>query len=411
MLNIVLLANQERLIRLFNDSGIVNAGTVRVSKDVEEALSAISAKAQNLVFIQERMGEMSGELLAYRMGAQLKGKKARIVLFGDPDAIPATARKPIHAVLDTGLSDRELTAAVMAILATPTTRAGKRKTPRKNKPAPQAQGIRSAETMPHVVAEAVDDVVEIRGETPSVEDEHSPRQRYVAGETPKASFQDNLDHAMGETDGAPLVPRRGIPLVAPEPSAGPIRVTWGKPTLLSRIRDRLFRPKILVILASVFVCFTVLALFLLFHERRQTADHGTAASTSGGKGKAVSRPFLDMPGGLPSFLPRKSADPDYAKANPGWERYRDTSTEYRVYREKGAIRAFQFIDRSGQGISPGLLTGVLMETAGSPQYVIETTEQKGSFTIEKGRVVNGDVIIIYRKEPERSVKAFVLELK
>jgi lipopolysaccharide export system protein LptA len=43
--------------------------------------------------------------------------------------------------------------------------------------------------------------------------------------------------------------------------------------------------------------------------------------------------------------------------------------------------------------------------------VVETTEQKGTYVVEKGSVLTGDRIIVYRKEPERSVKAFVLDLK
>lgn len=414
MLNIVLLASQERLLRLFKNSEVLNAGTVRVAKCLEEALSAISSRERNLLFIQERIGEMSGELLAYRLAAQLKGKKSQIVLFGKPDAIPATGRKPFHAVLDTRLSDQELTAAVMEMLAAPMARSGRKKTLQKKKSTSQTQEKKSTETFSPVFAEKVDDVVAISGKSSPARDDAGSRQTSMAGQSAKASFQDNLDRAMGGADEAPVVPRRSIPLVPPEPSTGPIRVMWGKPTLQSRIRERMPRPRVLVFLALVIAGGTALVLFLLLHER-QTAGPGAvptaSPSTSSAEGKGANRPFLDMPGGLPSFLSRMTEDPGYGKANPGWERYRDTSTEYRVFREKATIRAFQVIDRSGQGISPGLLGGVLLETAGSSRYVIETTEQKGSFSIEKGRVENGDGIIIYRKEPEGSVKGFVLELK
>ena len=75
MVNIVLLTNQERLIRLFSGSGMQNAGKVRVANGIHEALSAISPLRQNLICIQERLGEMSGELLAYRIGCGTEGEK------------------------------------------------------------------------------------------------------------------------------------------------------------------------------------------------------------------------------------------------------------------------------------------------------------------------------------------------
>ena len=206
-----------------------------------------------------------------------------------------------------------------------------------------------------------------------------------------------------------------MPLLPSEPSAGPIRVTWGKPTLHERIRDRLHRPVLLMILGAGFACFMALV-FILFYLPPETGRKCRLSRTpcpqkTGTEGKDVSRPFQNLPGALPSFLPHQAPDSDYGKANPGWERYQGPLTEFRIFRDKGLIRAIQIIDRGGQGVSPGLLSSVLNEIAGSRQYVIETTEQKGSYLVEKGTVISGDRIIVYRKEPERSVKAFVLDLK
>ncbi len=411
MVNIVLLANQDRLIRLFHSPGVLNTGKVHVAKGVEEAFSAISAKGHNLVFIQERLGEMSGELLAYRVGSELKGKKARIVLLGDPEAFSVTGKKPFQAVLDTALNDKELSAAILEILSDPAARRKRKKVSHKNKVTPQTAERKPVQADPPPLGETIDDIVEIRGQSSSPAT-HSLRQEAAPSPVlPKSSFQAKLDSALDGANGAKEPPRRVVPLLPPEPSTtGPIRVTWGKPTLLARIRDRFFRPKVLLVLAPVFAGLISLFFFLVYHQQKPVAP-GTSSPTAGTEGKMAARPFLSMPGSVPSFLPRMSADPDYGKANPGWDRYRDSSTEYRLYREKGVIRAFQIIDRSGQGVSPGLLTSALTEICGSQQYVIETTERKKTYLVEKGRVINGDGIIIYRKEPERSVKAFVLDLK
>ena len=146
VVNIVLLTNQERLIRLFSGSGMQNAGKVRVANGIDEALSAISPLRKNLICIQERLGEMSGELLAYRIGSELKGKKVTIVLFGDPETIPLSGRKPFHAVLDTTLSDAELTSAILEILSAPAVRTRKKKGAAKGKVPPQAVERKPAES-------------------------------------------------------------------------------------------------------------------------------------------------------------------------------------------------------------------------------------------------------------------------
>jgi len=414
VVNIVLLTNQERLIRLFSDSGMQNTGKIRVASGIHEALSAISPMRQNLIFIQERLGEMSGELLAYRMDAELKGKKVKIFLFGDPEAIPVSGRKPFNAVLDTALSDKELSAAILEILSAPAAGTRKKKFAAKNKLPQNASERKSVVSGSPDLAETIEDVVEIQGASSFRAVDFSPGEPSPATDLPKTPFQVKLESALDDANGAHVVPRREMPLLPADPFAGPLRVTWGKPSLLELIRERVFRPRFLIILGAVFACCMGLMIFLFFHQQKPAgtaAAPGSLSSKAGEERSESSRPFQNIPGALPAFLPRQAADSDYGKANPGWERYQGPLTEFRIFREKGLIRAIQIIDRGGQGISPGLLSSVLNEIAGSRQYVIETTEQKGTYLIEKGSVINGDRIIFYRKEPERSVKAFVLDLK
>jgi flagellar FliL protein len=53
---------------------------------------------------------------------------------------------------------------------------------------------------------------------------------------------------------------------------------------------------------------------------------------------------------LPDFIPRYGLDKNYGTANPGWDRYKGQVTEFKVFRENGAIKAIQIIDRGGQGV-------------------------------------------------------------
>ena len=411
MVNIVLLTNQERLIRLFSGPGMQNAGKVRVASGIHEALSAISPLRQNLICIQERLGEMSGELLAHRIGAELKGKKVTIVLFGDPETIPLSGRKPFHAVLDTALSDAELTVAILEILSTPAARTRKKKGAAESKLPLQAVEMRPAESGAPVLSDTIDDVVEIQSTSSFREVAPSLRDASPSTDVPKTPFQVKLESALDEANGASVTPRPDRSLLSAEPFTGPLRVSWGKPSLMSRIRDRVPRAKLLMISGVLFALFSALVIFLIFYQQKPDGTVAAPGVSSSKAGTEASLPFQNIPGALPSFLPRQDADRDYGKANPGWERYQGPVTEFRIFREKGLIRAIQIIDRGGQGISPGLLSSVLTEITGSRHYVVETTEQKESYQVEKGSVLTGDRIIVYRKEPERSVKAFVLDLK
>jgi hypothetical protein len=414
VVNIVLLTNQERLVKLFNGSEIQKAGKVHVASGIHEALSAISPQRQNLLCIQERLGEMSGELLAYRMAEELKGKKVKIVLFGAPETFPLTGKKPFHAVLDSALSDNDLNAAILEILSTPAARTKKKKATVKNRLPPQAEERKTDESEPPIPTDDIDDVVEIKRTSPFREVDASLREPTSFLKLPKNSFHAKLESALNEASSASAVPQRETPLLSPEPFAEPLRATWGKPSLHERVLDRLLKPKLLMILGAVSGCFLALVFFLFYYQQKpdgKAVVPNTSSSITGAGGQDVSRPFQNLPGALPSFLPHQAPDSDYSKANPGWERYQGPLTEFRIFREKGLIRAIQIIDRGGQGVSPGLLSSVLNEMSGSRQYVIETTEQKGSYLVEKGTVTSGDRIIVYRKEPERFVKAFVLDLK
>lgn len=414
VVNIVLLTNQERLLRLFNSSGVQQAGKVRVAGAIHEVLPLVSPQGQNLIFIQERLGEMSGELIAYRIGSEVRGKKVRIVLFGDSETIPLSGRKPFQAVLDTSLSDSELTLAILDIVSLPAAGTRKKKVSVKNKLSLQAGERKSAETEPPNLTERVNDVVQIQGAAPYLTQDSSPREVLPVSDASKMSFQAQLESALSDANGASIAPRREMPLVAPDPFAGPLRVTWGKPTFRERLRQRFRQPRRFLLLGVACACF--LALIVMFSVYQQNPDKsavvpGASPVTPGATEQDASPAFQNLPGALPAFLPRQAADSAYSKANPGWERYQGPLTEFRIFREKGLIRALQIIDRSGQGISPALLSTVLTEMAGGRQYVVETTEQKGTYVVEKGSVLTGDRIIVYRKEPERSVKAFVLDLK
>jgi len=114
---------------------------------------------------------------------------------------------------------------------------------------------------------------------------------------------------------------------------------------------------------------------------------------------------------LPSFIPVQAPDAGYGKTHPGWELYLNPAAEFRVYRDKGAIRAIQVIDRGKGGVAPGLFESALTEMAGSSRYLVETREVKGSYSIERGRLQNGAGVIVYRKEPGQKVKAFVVEVR
>jgi hypothetical protein len=145
--------------------------------------------------------------------------------------------------------------------------------------------------------------------------------------------------------------------------------------------------------------------------REKTAPSTVEPADKTGAVPQVSSPEQQHRTALPSFIPNLAPDAQYAKANPGWERYIGTAAEFRIFREKNIIRAMQVLDRSEQGFSTQFFNSVLKEMTGSPNYVVESKEQKGNFSVEKGQLAINAKIIIYRKQPGAQVKAFVVDFR
>ncbi|KAB0671312.1 hypothetical protein F6V30_01635 [Oryzomonas sagensis] len=114
------------------------------------------------------------------------------------------------------------------------------------------------------------------------------------------------------------------------------------------------------------------------------------------------------PSKLPDFIPRYGADKSYGAANPGWERYKGQVTEFKVFREKETIKAIQVIDRGGQGVPESFMRGVLHQVVKKPAFVLEATEKKDGYEIQRGRIADNLKVVYYRDERGGRLRAFVM---
>lgn len=112
---------------------------------------------------------------------------------------------------------------------------------------------------------------------------------------------------------------------------------------------------------------------------------------------------------LPDFIPRAGFDKQYSAANPGWERYKGEVTEFKVFREKGTIKAIQVIDRGGKGVPESFMKAVLRQVSKKPAFVPAATEKKEGYEIQRGQLADNTIrIVCYRDERGGTIRAFVL---
>lgn len=398
-MRIILLSDQERLIRLFSRPGALPGAQLHVASSVEDALTAVAAKAPHLIFIQERLGEVSGEMLASRLANGPKGNRSRIVLIGDPSVAASAAKRP-HLVLDASLSDEQLAEAVRGAVSLSLPGAGKRRSVKRSKPVRVEAALPAEPAAAPLPTETIADVVALGGGAVSspgaVFTQHTAIP--VPEVPPGACFEKHLENAL-EGSRAELQPA-----AHPEPPAPDVAAAADAPALPSRIAGS---RKVVIGLLSM--AGLALIIFLALHGQRR--GEGIAPEKAAQGGGSTARNPATGPNSLPSFIPGQARDSAYGAAHPGWERYLAPAAEFRVYRENGLIRAIQCIDRGNGGIAPVLFDAALKELAGSGGYLVESSERKGSYLVEKGRLQNGAGVIVYRREPERRVKAFVVDLR
>ena len=100
---------------------------------------------------------------------------------------------------------------------------------------------------------------------------------------------------------------------------------------------------------------------------------------------------------LPNFVPLSGRDKQFGLTNPGWEHYIGNEYEFKVYREKGVIKVIQVIDRNGQGFSESYINSIFCQFIKTPVFVLESTEKKDGYEIQRGRIANNLEVVNFRE--------------
>lgn len=414
MANILIVSDQERLIAIFTSPGVLPDAKVCIARTIEQALAAQANGRYRFILIQERLGEISGHMLAHRMAAGSTGKKPRIIMLGNWERNGDGSGKQVPTIHCDGLSDEQIAAAAREMLA------GHEQKPRSRRIKSKSQDPVGSDAggiaPPPPTVNIADGVVEI-GKAAAHTGDKAPQRETAAGTSPvgqaRSRFQEELESVLGES-GKEATTSPGK-TSAPDKDFRPLPLTFelGTRTPAGQILKKTGRRKPLAI---IFFAVAITIILALLTAKRMQKVSGIAET----KGNTALPGVVKPPAGatppkrelraLPSFIPVRSLDPEYGKSHAGWERYLTPAAEFRVYREGGVIRAIQVIDRSGQGVQAGLFSSALGEIASSRHYLVENRESKGAFQIEKGQLANGAKIIVYSHLPEHRVRALVIDL-
>ncbi|MRR05758.1 MAG: hypothetical protein EG828_02255 [Deltaproteobacteria bacterium] len=113
--------------------------------------------------------------------------------------------------------------------------------------------------------------------------------------------------------------------------------------------------------------------------------------------------------GLPSFLRSDWRDPLYPSQHPGWERFLSPEVDFRLFREKGTIKALQGISRKQAGMSEAFLVDLLKQCGFNGPLPQGTVKLKNGILVKSVVLPGGAELVTYQEQEAPQLKGFVLE--
>jgi len=444
VVTILLIADQDRLEKLFDFVRDYPQIRFRVSRSLRQGSQDIAAEPPHILFVQNHLSGLSGEIIARHLIGQVEGMSPRVVLFGEA-AKQMAGQDPLDVCLDIARTDEELTAAIIGIISEAPSPAVAEEPPlvqteeqgsfptageQPNSPVPPA-GV-----LPPITEQPMSASVSSEPDDGA----HGPSSVPPLPETP---FDQKLK-AVIEQSAEPVPLAELEDTVSITSAAAAERPRSGERRRVVRREAKPRSPLIWIGLATAAVV-AVGAAFLLLSPSESPpqktikpvaqavarSPQKSAAPTAAVTPATAPPPPLLTPstaqqpipaanppqtpaeagGGLaqlPPFIPREGHDRDYGKSHPGWERYKGARTEFKVYRDGAGIRAVQAIDRSGVGIPETFFRGALSQMAKTREFTLEAKETQGKFRVEKGKVDGRIRLVIYRTVPNGAIRAFVV---
>lgn len=460
MSNLLLITDVARLRKVFGRLTEDKNIRLRIVNNLEKGAEEISIEKPDVVFVQTHLSGLSADILLMHLKKQLGRKRARFVLLASPGQTSAEILKPFQGWIDSSAEEGLLFSQLQHLLVTFLVKPMKVDLPASPEPAAtdvfKPQPVSSAEASallehPAVVEEVplqqanIPLQIQIVPPNPpelSLEEQgitYAPRQRLSV----YSEFTSSFDHAVSSTP-EPETLEQAAPTPSHDWNAENIDTAEPKPT---RSKRGVFLLWLLPVVAAV-------VLITYLQQRAPTSGPGKTAPPAAVKpatqtpfanasapeaAKAASPPAavqdqdkmsdnavlsaiaesraskgaagassVAKPTTLPDFIPRNRFDKQFSAANPGWERYRGRSTEFKVLREAQAIKAIQIIDRGGHGVPESYMKNILSEVTKHPVITIDATEKKEGYEIKRGRIAENIKVVYYRDANGGKLRAFVL---
>lgn len=410
MITILLITDQPRLQSIFTSIGEFPGVTLRIAGSLDQGGEEISADAPTIVFVQNRLSGLSGNIIARHIRNRFPSEETKIILLSEDVFDSSQIEKFVDRCLDLRETDKALVSAIEDILAALVRKekdafipAKAGRTEEKDDPdKPNATGL----------VEKVYDKVKLSQENAPSESNKEQQPAILAGEehAEKSLFQDKLENVLESQEPVSVHFAETEHLHSEVTSTKADTLLHGK-----RVGDYILREEPGKNRSWLFAIVSLAVVAILFYflvggkqQREKTITVKPAPLAQPAVKQTPVPPGLTE---LPAFIPADGVDAAYGKTHPGWEMYATNKLEFKVYREKAYIKALQVIDLSGGAITDATFKDMLKKVVGNSDYAVTTKAGKGNYLIEKGTISSAGRIITYRDKSSHHLKGFVVHFQ
>lgn len=428
MTELLLITDIPRLRKIFSRVAEEPNMRLRVSTSLENGAQEIIAEKPAFIFVQTHLSGFSPEILLMHLKKQLGKKRSRFILLSTTDQANEDILKQYQGHIDTSLDDNQLFDAIKGILV---------KEPQHAK-AEQAVMVQPAVELQNAFSETP--LIQHTGASNSTEHAASEIQVQKPQPVENADFGPSLEEqGVVYSRRSPLSVYSeftssfdsavsSMPSNEPEHKAGHWSELHDDATDIEPVQTR---PRwVTLLLWGIPVLAVVVAVTMFQQYLAQPKPVDIAPTLPAAPSKEATPPSVPaqkaitaQPAAapaptkeaapsrltkLPDFVPAGKLDSSYSKNNPGWELYKGSKKDFKVFRENSSIKAIQVIDREGKGMSEQFMFEILKQIVKAPKFSVELVEKKDGYEIRRGRLTEDLTMVQYVDAENSKLRAFVV---
>ena len=435
MTELLLITDIPRLRKVFSRMAEEPDMRLRVSTSLENGAQEIIAEKPAFIFVQTHLSGFSPEILLMHLKKQLGKKRSRFILLSTKEQTNEEVLKQYHGHIDTSLDDNQLFDAIKGILENEPHHTKIDHT-NMTQPADELQNVFTTKPIIHEIkgsdqTEQAASEMQIQKIPPAenaTSDTSLEEQGVIYSRRSPLSvyseFTSSFDSAVSS-----------MPSNEPEHKSGHWSDLQDDATDIEAVQTRPRWATLLIWALPVLAIVVAVTMFQQYISQPKTVDIApalpaavpnkeTTPAVVAPAEKIINAQPAPVPvpvpikeaapnrlTTLPDFVPAGKLDSSFGKTNPGWELYKGSKKDFKVFRDASGIKAIQVIDREGKGMSNQFMFDILKQIVKAPKFTVELTEKKDGYEIRRGRLTDDLTMVQYVDTESSKLRAFVVTWK